>query len=240
MLNYAHKGTTEEALKVTNMKDAKLNTNKFTNPFSIGTVVDNNDPQNSYRVKVRVDIIHKNISDDKLPWAARVGPTFMGFGNADIDHAVPEVGTKVLVVFLSNDPNSILYLGCLYKNNSATPGGGDYLGSYGIYTQKGEFIGIDKVNKTLKMIYEGKIDISKITQASISVSGEIKVKAGSTTLDAATNTITGDVKINGKLDVTGQITGDADIRAGGGSVGILTHTHPGIFPGPSSTMAGQG
>jgi len=177
------------------MKDAKLNTNQFTNPFSIGTVVDNNDPQNSYRVKVRVDIIHKNISDDKLPWAARVGPTFMGFGNADIDHAVPEVGTKVLVLFLSNDPNSILYLGSLYKNNSATPGGGDYLGSYGIYTQKGEFIGVDKVNKTLKMIYEGKIDISKITQATISIDGPVTVN------------------ISGNANI--KMGGNANVEAGG-------------------------
>ena len=230
----------EEVQKVISMKDTKINTNIFTNPFNVGTVVDNNDPTNSYRVRVKIDLIHDNIPNDKLPWAARVGPGFMGFGNADIDHAIPEVGTKVLTLFIANDPNSILYLGTLYKNNSATPSGDDYLGSYGIYTQNGEFIGVDKVNKTLKMIYEGKIDISKITQATISVTGEIKVKAGSTTLDAATNTITGNVKINGKLDVTGQITCDADVKAGSGSVGLLTHTHPGIFPGPSSTAPGQG
>lgn len=190
------------------MKDVKINSNKFTNPFCVATVVDNNDPQNSYRVKVRVDVIHDNISDGQLPWAARVGPTFMGFGSADIDHAVPEVGTKVLVMFLSNDPNSILYLGCLYKNNSATPSGGQYLGSYGIYTQNGEFIGVDKVSKTLKMIYEGKIDISKITQATISINGPVTVNisgsanvkigssanvevSGAATLKASTTTING-------------------------------------------------
>ena len=108
------------------MKTQAKNINVFTNPFSVATVVDNNDPENSYRVKVRVDIIHENIPDDQLPWAARVGPTFMGFGDADIDHAVPEVGTKVLTLFVANDPNSILYLGCLYKNNSATPSGDKY------------------------------------------------------------------------------------------------------------------
>lgn len=236
MLNYAHKGTTEEALKVTNMKDAKLNTNKFTNPFSIGTVVDNNDPQNSYRVKVRVDIIHKNISDDKLPWAARVGPTFMGFGNADIDHAVPEVGTKVLVVFLSNDPNSILYLGCLYKNNSVTPSGGNYLGTYGIYTQKGEFIGVDKINKTLKMVYEGKIDISKITQATININGPVNINASSATITCPTNTITGNVKIDGALEVSGTIDADKEITTKlAGGIKLSMHKHPGIFPGPSTS-----
>lgn len=183
------------------MKDAKINSNKFTNPFCVATVVDNNDPQNSYRVKVRVDVIHDNISDGQLPWAARVGPTFMGFGSADIDHAVPEVGTKVLVMFLSNDPNSILYLGCLYKNNSATPSGGQYLGSYGIYTQNGEFIGVDKVSKTLKMIYEGKIDISKITQATISISGPVTVN-----ISGSAN-----VKIGSSANV--EVSGAATLKA---------------------------
>ena len=159
------------------MKTLTNNKNIFTNPFNVATVVDNNDPQNNYRVKVRIDIIHNNIIDSELPWAARVGPTFMGFGDAEIDHAIPEVGTKVLTIFVANDPNSILYLGCLYKNNSATPGGDQYLGSYGIYTQKGEFIGVDKISTTFKMIYEGKLNISKIKQATISVDGPINVTA---------------------------------------------------------------
>lgn len=171
------------------MKTQAKNINVFTNPFSVATVVDNNDPENSYRVKVRVDIIHENIPDDQLPWAARVGPTFMGFGDADIDHAVPEVGTKVLTLFVANDPNSILYLGCLYKNNSATPSGDKYLGSYGIYTKKGDFIGIDKLSTTFKMIYEGKIDISKITEATISVDGPINIKSsGMVTIESGAMT----------------------------------------------------
>ena len=200
------------------MKTQAKNINVFTNPFSVATVVDNNDPENSYRVKVRVDIIHENIPDDQLPWAARVGPTFMGFGDADIDHAVPEVGTKVLTLFVANDPNSILYLGCLYKNNSATPSGDKYLGSYGIYTKKGDFIGIDKLSTTFKMIYEGKLDISKITQANISCQA---------------TRITGDVKIIGNLKVTGQIIGTSVETLSG--IKLQTHTHSGVFPGPSKT-----
>lgn len=226
------------------MKKQKKYSNSFSTSFNVATVVNNNDPENAYRVKVRIDLIHDNIPDDQLPWAARVGPTFMGFGNADIDHAVPEVGTKVLTIFIANDPNSILYLGTLYKNNSATPSGDPYLGSYGIYTQKGEFIGIDKINKTFKMIYEGKIDISKITEATISVNGAIKVKAGNTTLDAATNTINGDVTINGSLkvsktiDADDQITSKVEVKAM--STTLTQHVHKGVFPGPSDTSPGVG
>lgn len=48
------------------------------NPFYVGTVVDNKDPTNNYRVKVRLPKIHKNIKDDDLPWAARVDRAFRG------------------------------------------------------------------------------------------------------------------------------------------------------------------
>lgn len=185
------------------MKNQTKYKDYFTTPFNVATVVNNQDPENSYRVKVRIDIVHDNISDNDLPWAARVGPTFMGFGNADIDHAIPEVGTKVLTLFIANDPNSILYLGTLYKNNSATPSGDPYLGSYGIYTQKGEFIGIDKINYTFKMIYEGKLDISKLKEAKISVNGPMTVKTD------------GDIKIESGGNINIKSSGNMNIESGG-------------------------
>lgn len=234
----------EQAQRVTNMIDTKINTNFFTNPFAVATVVNNSDPQNSYRIKVRIPIVHDQVPDEYLPWAARVSSPFLGFGDASINHAVPEVGTKVLTLFVANDPNSILYIGSLYKNNSATPSGNNYLGTYGIYSQKGEFIGVDKIAKTLKLIYEGKIDISKITEATISVNGPISVKAGSTTIDCSTNTINGDVTINGSLkvsktiDADDQITSKVEVKAM--ETTLTKHIHKGVFPGPSDTSPGVG
>ena len=84
------------------------------------------------------------------------------------------------------------------------------------------------------------LDISKITQATISINGPITINATSANITCPTNTINGNVKIDGTLDVTGMIKSDDDVRAQSGSVGLLTHTHPGIFPGPSSTATGQG
>lgn len=149
------------------MKDATINTNIFTNPFNVATVVSNNDPENAYRVKVRIDVIHDNILDEQLPWAARVGPTFLGFGSSDIDHAIPEVGTKVLTIFVGNDPNSILYLGCLYAKNQNAPSGDKYLNSYGIYTRNGEFVGVEKISGLFHMIWNGDLKFD--------VKGKIKI-----------------------------------------------------------------
>ena len=201
------------------MKGQQKYKNSFTTVFSVATVVDNNDPENSYRVKVRIDTIHDNFDDNELPWAARVAPAFMGFGNADIDHAVPEVGTKVLTMFVGNDPNSILYLGGLYKNNNATPSGDQYLGTYGMYTQKGEFIGIDKINYTFKMIYEGKIDISKIAEANISINGPMNVKvAGNIKIESDGNInikSSGPTKVESDANVEIKSSGSTKIEASG-------------------------
>lgn len=140
--------------------DTKLE-HTFTNPFNIGTVVDNKDPSNSYRVKIRVHILHDAIEDVDLPWAAKVDGSFLGFDGSASLHSIPEIGTKVLVLFVNNDPNSILYLGALQSNSKTTPGGSDYDNTYGIYTQKGEFIGVDKIRNVMTALWKGdlKLDV---------------------------------------------------------------------------------
>ena len=90
----------------------------FTNPFNIATVVDNVDPTNSYRIKIRINILHDALEDKDLPWAAKVDGSFLGFGGTSSVHSVPEKGTKVLVLFVNNEPNSILYLGALQSNQT--------------------------------------------------------------------------------------------------------------------------
>lgn len=140
--------------------DTKLE-HTFTNPFNIGTVVDNQDPNNSYRVKVRIHILHDAIEDADLPWAAKVDGSFLGFDGSASLHSIPEIGTKVLVLFVNNDPNSILYLGALQSNSKTTPNGSDYDNTYGIYTQKGEFIGVDKIRNVMTALWKGdlKLDV---------------------------------------------------------------------------------
>jgi len=149
------------------MKDTRKQDHYFTNPFTIGTVVNNDDPEKAYRVRVRIPLIHDSIKDESLPWAARVGPTFLGFGDSDISHAVPEVGNKVLVLMVGNNPNSLLYLGTLYSKTQVAPSGSEYLNNYGIYTKNGEFIGVEKINNVFHMIWNGNLTFD--------VQGKIKI-----------------------------------------------------------------
>ena len=213
----------------------------FENPFFIGTVEDNNDPTYNYRVKVRIDQIHPNtISTSELPWAAKVDSSFMGMDSSTSLHSIPEVGSKVLLLAVGNNINSLLYLGCLYKNTISTPSDDDYLNCYGIYDKDGNYIKLDKIQKLLELVWEGKININKIQEMNITVNGNVNLKANMTNITAPTNTIKGNVSIDGTLDVTGLITTDIDIKAGPSSVGLVTHTHAGVFPGPSSTLPGEG
>lgn len=242
------------------MKSFVQTDSHFENPFFVGTVEDNKDPTNNYRVKVRINILHPdNITTDQLPWAAKVDSSFMGIDSSSVLHSVPEVGSKVLVLAIGNDPNSLVYLGCLYKKTDSTPSGDDYLNCYGIYDKNGNYIKLDKIQKLFELIFEGKININKITEMNITVNGNVNLTANTTNITAPTNNIKGNVNIDGTLNVTGATKIDStlnvksdttitngglqaknDIRADNGAIGLMTHTHGGVFPGPGSTLPGQG
>ena len=217
----------------------------FENPFFIGTVIDNKDPTFNYRIKVRINHLHDSITkDENLPWAAKVDSSFMGMDSSSISHSIPEIGSKVLVLAVGDNINSLIYLGCLYKKTDTTPSGDDYLNCYGIYDKNGNYIKLDKIQKLLELIWQGKINIDKITEMNITVNGNVNLTANSTNITAPTNTIKGNVKIDGTLDVTKDISTDTNVKAKievtAKAVNLTTHTHPGVFPGPSSTGPGQG
>lgn len=202
--------------------------NHFENPFFIATVEDNKDPEFNYRVKVRIEQLHpEQITTEQLPWAARVDTAFMGIGDEqDINHKVPEVGTKVLVLAVGSDPNSLLYLGCLYKKTPQTPSDATYLDTYGIYRKDGQFIGIDKIQKLFKLIFDGDIEIDKIHNMTIKVNTK-------TTLECPATIITGDVRINGNLKVSKKVIGSTVQSIMGND--LDKHVHSGVFPGPANT-----
>lgn len=209
------------------MRNFFTNKNKFENPLFIGTVEDNNDPTFNYRVKVRIENIHNQfITTEQLPWAAKLDTSFMGIGDdQDLCHAVPEIGTKVLVLAIGNDINSLLYLGCLYKKTAQTPND-RYLSTYGIYRKDGQFIGVDKIQKLFQLLFDGDIEIDKIHNMTIKVTTKTKLECPATI-------ITGDVRINGNLKVSDKIVG-GEVRTIMGT-DLDTHVHSGVFPGSSNT-----
>lgn len=203
--------------------------NHFENPLFVAKVEDNNDPTFNYRVKVRIPNLHPEdtITTEQLPWAARLDSSFMGIGDEqDLKHAIPEVGTQVLVLAIGNDINSLVYLGCLYKKTAQTPSDNKYLDTYGIYRKDGQFIGVDKIQKLFQMLFDGDIEIDKVHNMTIKISTK-------TTLECPATIITGDVRINGNLKVSEKIIGSTVQSIMGND--LDKHVHSGVFPGPANT-----
>ena len=233
---------------------------ELTNPLFVATVEDNNDPTFNYRVKVRIPKIHtENITTEQLPWAARLSNSFMGMGDEqDLNHAIPEVGTQVLVLAIGSNLNSLVYLGNLYKKTAQTPTDDKYLNTYGIYRKDGQFIGIDKIKKLFQMLFDGDIEVDKVhnitinatnnitvncNQADITTNGTANVTAnGNLNVTAPTSTFNGNIECTGTIHATGDINSDAEVGAMSGAVNLSTHTHTGnntACGGPGSPWSGN-
>ena len=216
------------------MRDFFQQDDTLTNPFFIATVEDNNDPTGNYRVKVRIpQVHHENITTANLPWAAKLGQSFLGSGGSGSNHCVPEVGSQVLVIAVGNNLNSLIYIGILCHKESVTPSGGSYGGSYGIYMANGQFLGVDKITQTLKMIYQGHIDVDKIIDGKITISDKLDVTCPKLN-------ITGDVDIKGQLHISGQAVSDTEFKAKGVTLTGHKHIVPQTPSGKQTSYTGQG
>lgn len=84
--------------------------------FYKGVVVDNKDPLESLRVKVRViGIDDPEIEVEKLPWCIRLSESLFAGMNAT---TFLKQGTFVLVTFFQDDPNQRIILGSLLGVNT--------------------------------------------------------------------------------------------------------------------------
>ena len=214
------------------MKSSFNSTDEFKNPFFIGTVEDNNDPTFNYRVKVRIPTIHNDVmSTDQLPWAARVDSPFMGASDeGDLKHAIPEVGSQVLVLAVGNDPNSLLYMGVLHRKTPQTPISENkffedekYTGTYGIYRKNGQFIGVDKIISYLQVLFDGTVNVDKVIDAYVNVKNTIDTKC---TTNNLTNTNT-NIKTSNKIlteagTIQSLVKTDAMVSAGNSLTASLT------------------
>ena len=218
---------------------------KNRNPLFIGVVEDNNDPTFNYRVKVRIPNIHTpNITTEQLPWAAKLDCSFMGVGDEqDLNHSIPEVGTKIAVLAIENDINSLVYIGCLYRSTAQTPKNEEYLSNYGIYRKDGQFIGINKIKKLFQMLFDGDIEIDLAHNFSMKVSDNVyiecsnaTVKANNVEIDSPLSHFKGDVNVDGKVKAKQTITSDVDCISAG--ISGKSHTHL-YNPGPGGPTPSQ-
>lgn len=176
------------------LKDAVQN--KFAykkNKFMSAKVVDNADPKEQGRVKVRVyGLYEETIPDEDLPWAI---PDFSFTGSTLGSFIVPTVGAIVNVYFENDDPYLPKYTNKVIQTDvledMASNIGDDYPDTMVFFeTENGDYFKINR--KSLKMTFrhasgliitadkDGNIKIDNTATSgefNLQIAGDVKIKA---------------------------------------------------------------
>lgn len=103
-----------------------------------GEVIDNNDPEKLKRVKVHIPIWDM-YTDDQLQWVSPMG-TIGASPNVD-KHNIPEIGSKVTIVFNNKDPEDPRYTGAsVTESTRCSLFDEDYPNTYGEKDSIGNFV----------------------------------------------------------------------------------------------------
>jgi len=127
--------------------------------FYRGIVVDNVDPQQLHRVKIRIEELHgtaDDIPDENLPWAMHFRPSFLG-GNVDLSNAaIPRIDSEVIVTHIRGEIYQPAYMFELaHNNNRMSQAEEDYPESYVLRDSDGNFWHVNMEQDKLDILFNG-------------------------------------------------------------------------------------
>lgn len=211
-------------------------------------VVDNNDPLQLRRLKVRAESIHPSdsVPDSDLPWA--ICGVFAGQGpSATAGHfSIPIVGALVSIWFQQGDPDQPVYDGsitslgkvpAIFQTN--------YPNRVGVLVKNGSSWYVDPVSNEAKLTHRG-------TTVVISASGEVTVTSASHVNFNVTGNLNATVSGDATLAISGNMSSSASqwthtgnftltgnyVQAGTFAVTGATFKHNGIRVGSDHTHGG--
>lgn len=176
----------------------------------LGTVEDNNDPEQLGRVRVRIAPYSdfKNVED--LPWASPIlGSCGNSSGSGGVN--IPEIGSQVRVEFPSRDLTAPYYKGAeLNKYNKVTLFDEDYPNTYGYKDNNGNFYKVNKVKGTADFRHESSTNLHVTSDGSI----QITLRGGVSFFLSSYGTFnldTGMLEINNKPDGSLEVMSESSV-----------------------------
>lgn len=172
-----------EWLKKTELLSSPLN----------GQVVDNNDPKQIGRVKVRIQGVFEDSDANSLPWCYPMNPYGLGGRFNSSGFSVPEVGSKLTIIFpYDNDVYFPFYIGYFQTKITHQLGKFDvnenYPESYGFRDSTGTYFKINKTKKFIELNHvsgtkiminnEGDLMFEVAGGLHFNVGGEVHIKSG--------------------------------------------------------------
>lgn len=156
-----------------------------------GVVINNDDPEKLLRVKVRIPLVHRDITDENLPWVKPLtSSSFSGNTGGTGGISVPKVGAKLILMATDDSLYNMGYMGDV-SNQDTIPSElfEDYPNSYGwidqannlffINTKKQEMKIVHSSGSTFEIEQSGAINILSANNVVVSSQSQVDIVAAS-------------------------------------------------------------
>lgn len=160
----------------------ELSQDKFWGNYR-GVVVDNNDPNKTGRVKVRVYPMYSGSKDADLPWSVPAMPLFCGASSGKGSLFLPDVGSWVWCFFEEGEFTQPVYFAEAGNGATGVPDQTSYPNRRVIYSAQGLYIALDDTTKEIIVHAPTKVTVSAPTVNVTATGGTVNISGAAVNIN---------------------------------------------------------